>query len=52
MLAESQHAPIRDKIPDNRPTAEVAGVVGCSERSVFAIKSHLRLFGSSLKPLR
>jgi transposase len=49
-LAESQHAQIRDMILDNRPSAEIADVVNCSERSVFAIKSNLRLFGSTKAP--
>jgi hypothetical protein len=46
-LAESQHAQIRDMILSNRPAAEIADVVGCSERSVFAIKSNLRCFRST-----
>ena len=49
-LAESQHVQIRDMILDNRPTAEMANVVGCSERSVFAIKSNLGSFGSTKAP--
>ncbi len=49
-LAESQHAQIRDMILSNRPAAEIADVVGCSERSVFAIKSNLRCFGSTKAP--
>ena len=36
-LGESQHAQIRDMILSNHPPAEIADVVGCSERSVFAI---------------
>ena len=49
-LAESQHAQIRDMILSNRPAAEIADVVGYSERSVFAIKSNLRCFGSTKAP--
>jgi transposase len=49
-LAESQHAQIRDMILSNRPAAEIADVVGCSERSVFAIKSNLRCFSSTKAP--
>jgi len=49
-LAESQHAQIRDMILSNRPPAEIADVVGCSERSVFAIQSNLRHFGSTKAP--
>ena len=49
-LAESQHAQIRDMILSNRPAAEIADVVGCSERSVFAIKSNPRGFGSTKAP--
>jgi hypothetical protein len=29
----------------NCPPAEIANAIGCSERSVFAIKSNLRSFG-------
>lgn len=49
-LAESQHAQIRDVILSNRPAAEIADVVDCSERSVFAIKSSLRCFSSTKAP--
>lgn len=49
-LAESQHAQIRDMILSSRPPAEIADVVGCSERSVFAIQSNLRHFGSTKAP--
>ena len=49
-LAESQHAQIRDMLLSNRPPAEIADAVGCSERSVFAIKSNLRSFGSTKAP--
>src|SRR3982074_2730507 len=49
-LAESQHAQIRDMILSNRPATEIADVVGCSERSVFAIKSNLRCFSSTKAP--
>jgi transposase len=49
-LAESQHAQIRDMILSNRPTAEIADVTGCSERSVFAIQSNLRYLGSTKAP--
>jgi hypothetical protein len=49
-LAESQHVQIRDMILDNRPTAEIADVVDCSERSVFVIKSNLCLYGSTKAP--
>jgi hypothetical protein len=49
-LAESQHAQIRDMILSNRPATEIADIVGCSERSVFAIKSNLRCFSSTKAP--
>lgn len=49
-LAESQHAQIRDMILSNHPPAEIADVVGWSERSVFAIQSNLRYFGSTKAP--
>jgi hypothetical protein len=49
-LAESQHAQIRDMILSNCPPAEIADVVGCSERSVFAIQSNLHHFGSTKAP--
>jgi hypothetical protein len=48
-LAESQHAQIRDMILSSCPAAEIADVVGCSERSVFAIMSNLCCFISSTK---
>ncbi len=49
-LSESQHAQIRDMILDNCPPAEIADDIGCSERSIFAIKSNLRYFGSTKAP--
>jgi hypothetical protein len=49
-LAESQHAQIRDMLLSNCPPAEIADAVGCSKRSVFAIKSNLRSFGSTKAP--
>lgn len=49
-LAELQHAQIRDMVLSSCPTAKIADAVGCSEHSVFAIKSHLRSFGSSKAP--
>jgi transposase len=49
-LAESQHGQIRDMILNNRPAAEIADVVGCSEHSVFVIKSSLRCFSSPKTP--
>jgi hypothetical protein len=49
-LAESQHAQIRDMILSNRPPAKIADAVSCSRRSVFAIKSNLRSFGSTKAP--
>ena len=49
-LAESQHTQIRDIILSNYPPAEIANVVGCSKRSVFAIQSNLRHFGSIKAP--
>jgi hypothetical protein len=49
-LSESQHAQIRDMILDNRPPAEIADDVGCSKRSIFAIKSNLCYFGSTKAP--
>jgi hypothetical protein len=42
-LADSQHVQIRDMTLSNYPPAEIANVVGCSERSVFAIQSNPRL---------
>jgi hypothetical protein len=39
-LADSQHVQIRDMTLSNCPPAEIANVVGCSERSVFAIQSY------------
>jgi hypothetical protein len=48
--AESQHAQIRDMLLSNRPPAEIANTVGCSKRSVFAIKSNRRSFGSTKAP--
>jgi transposase len=50
VLAESQHMQIHDMILDERPTAEIANVVGCSQRSVFGIKSNIRCFGSTRAP--
>ena len=47
-LAELQHAQIRDMILNNRPTAEIANVVDCSERSIFTIKPFI--FIARLKP--
>jgi hypothetical protein len=38
-LADSQHVQIRDMTLSNCPPAEIANVVGCSERSVFAIRN-------------
>jgi hypothetical protein len=46
-LAELQHVQIRDMILSNCLAAEIANVVGCSKRSVFAIKSNLRCFSST-----
>jgi transposase len=50
-LADSQHAQIRDMILSSRPPTEIADVVGCSERAVYAIQSNLRHFGSTKAPL-
>ncbi len=50
VLAESQHTQIHDMILDDRPTAKIANDVGCSQRSVFAIKSNIRGFGSTKAP--
>ena len=49
-LADSQHMQIRDMTLSNCPPAEIADVVGCTERSVFAIQSNLRDFGSTKAP--
>jgi transposase len=49
-LAKSQQAQIRDMILSKRPAAEIADVAGCSTRSVFAISSNLRCFGSTKAP--
>jgi transposase len=49
-LADSQYMQIRDMTLSNCPPAEIADVVGCSERSVFAIQSNIRHFGSTKAP--
>jgi hypothetical protein len=49
-LAESQHAQIHDMLLSNCPPVEIANAVGCSKRSVFAIKSNFRSFGSTKAP--
>lgn len=49
-LAESQHAQIRDMILSNRHPAEIADVVGYSERSVVVIQLNLLHFGSTKAP--
>lgn len=49
-LAESRRARIRDMTLSNCPPAEITDVVGCGERSVFAIRSNLRYFGSTKAP--
>jgi hypothetical protein len=51
-LAESQHAEIRDMILSKSLNAvQMAKVAYCSDRSVRAIRSNLRYFGST-KALR
>ena len=50
-LAASQHELIRDMILSRSlNTAQMAGVAGCSERSIRYIRSNLRLFGSVKAP--
>jgi transposase len=50
-LAESQHAEIRDMILSKSLNAvQMAKVAGCSDRSVRAIRSNLRYFGSTKAP--
>jgi hypothetical protein len=49
-LADSQQAQIRDMLLDNRPIDEIADVVECSERWASAIKSTLRVYGSTKAP--
>jgi hypothetical protein len=49
-LAELQHAQIYDIVLSNCPLAEIADAVGCSKRSVFAIKSNLCSFGFTKAP--
>ena len=50
-LAESQHAEIRDMIHSKSLNAvQMAKVAGCSDRSVRAIRSNLRYFGSTKAP--
>jgi transposase len=50
ILAESQHAQIHAMILSNRPIAEIANDVGCSERAIYKIKKKLRCFGSTKAP--
>ena len=47
-LADLQHMQIRDMTLSNCPPAEIANVIGCSERSVFVIQLNLRHFGTKL----
>lgn len=50
-LAPSQHDLIRDMILDQiLTTREMADAAGCSERSIKAIRSNLRYFGSTNAP--
>jgi len=50
-LAQSQHAVIRDMIlSKSLNAAQTAEVAGCSDRSVRAIRSNLRYFGSTRAP--
>jgi hypothetical protein len=50
-LAPSQHDLIRDMILDKKlTTREMADAAGCSERSIKAIRSNLRYFGSTKAP--
>jgi hypothetical protein len=44
-LVESQHVLLNNHLP-----AEIPNVVGCNDRSVFAIQSYLRYFGSTKAP--
>lgn len=50
-LAASQHALIRDMIlSKSLTTSQMADAAGCSERSIRAIKSNLRYFGTTKAP--
>jgi hypothetical protein len=50
-LAESQHVEIRDMIlSKSLKAAQMAKVAGCSTRSVRAIRSNLRYFGTTRGP--
>lgn len=50
-MAASQHDLIRDMIlARSLSTAQMAKVAGCSERSIKAIRSNLRCFGSTRAP--
>jgi hypothetical protein len=50
-LAPSQHDLIRDMILHQKlTTREMADAAGCSERSIKAIRSNLRYFGSTKAP--
>lgn len=50
-LAPSQHDLIRDMILDQKlKTREMADAAGCSERSIKAIRSNIRYFGSTKAP--
>jgi hypothetical protein len=47
-LVQSQHSLIRDMVRSKSFKAhEIAGVAGCSARSVYAIKSNIRQYGSA-----
>jgi transposase len=50
-LAQSQHSLISDMLRSKSfKTHEIAGVAGCSARSVYAIKSNIRQYGSTKAP--
>lgn len=50
-LAQSQHEQIRDMIlSKSLTTAQMAEVAGCSDRSIRAIRSNLRCFGTTKAP--
>lgn len=49
-LASSQHDMIRDMILSNSKNVDIVAAVGCSDRAVTRIRSHLRHFGATKAP--
>jgi hypothetical protein len=49
-LVELQLAQICNRVLCNRPLTKIADAVGCSKRSVFAIKLNLRSFSFTKAP--